>query len=138
MFFLHSYCMHIQNNMYIYLDLFKLKIRSPSTRAYYIMLWSDSHKMAAKSDAFSLTCSPGFLALSRYRSPPCPYNPLVSSLVLELAFHYLLCCFSQVNKHSTCCIVTKSCLTLWDPIDCSMPRFSVLHYLPEFAQTHVH
>jgi len=37
-----------------------------------------------------------------------------------------------------CCLVTKSCLTLCDPMDCSMPSFSVLHYLPEFAQAHVH
>ena len=25
-----------------------------------------------------------------------------------------------------------------DPMDCSMPGFLVLHYLPEFAQVHVH
>ena len=36
-----------------------------------------------------------------------------------------------------CCLVTKSCPTLCNPIDCSMPGFHVLHYLPEFAQTHV-
>ena len=30
------------------------------------------------------------------------------------------------------------CLTLCDPIDCSTPGFPVLHYHPEFAQTHVH
>ena len=36
-----------------------------------------------------------------------------------------------------CCSVTRSCLTLCDPMDCSMPGFPVLHYLPEFAQTHV-
>ena len=28
--------------------------------------------------------------------------------------------------------------TLCDLMDCSMPRFSVLHHLPEFAQTPVH
>ena len=33
--------------------------------------------------------------------------------------------------------VTQSCPTLCDPTDCSMPGFPVLHYLPEFAQTHV-
>ena len=33
--------------------------------------------------------------------------------------------------------VTQSCLTLCDPIDCSTPGFSVLHYLPEFAQIYV-
>ena len=32
----------------------------------------------------------------------------------------------------------QSCLTLFDPMDCSMPGFSVLYYLLEFAQTHVH
>ena len=32
----------------------------------------------------------------------------------------------------------KLCLTLCDPIGCSMPDSSVLHYLPEFAQIHVH
>ena len=38
----------------------------------------------------------------------------------------------------TTCSVAKSCLTLCDPMDCSMPGSSVLHYLPEFAQIHVH
>ena len=28
--------------------------------------------------------------------------------------------------------------TLSDPVDCSMPSFSVHHQLPEFTQTHVH
>ena len=37
-----------------------------------------------------------------------------------------------------CCSVTKSCLTFCGSMDCSMPGFSVLHYLLEFAQTHVH
>ena len=37
-----------------------------------------------------------------------------------------------------CCLVAKSCQTLCDPVDCSMPGYSVLHYLLEFAQIHVH
>ena len=36
------------------------------------------------------------------------------------------------------CSVAKSCLTLHDPMDCGTPGFPVLHYLPEFAQVHVH
>ena len=36
------------------------------------------------------------------------------------------------------CSVAKSSLTVFDPMDCSMPGFAVLHCLPEFAQTHVH
>ena len=37
-----------------------------------------------------------------------------------------------------CCSVTKSCLTLCDPMNCSTPGFPVHHLLPEFAQTYVH
>ena len=33
---------------------------------------------------------------------------------------------------------TQSCLTLCDPMDCSMPGFPVHHQLPELTQTHVH
>ena len=36
------------------------------------------------------------------------------------------------------CSVTESCLTFCDPMNCSTPGFLVLHYLPEFAQIHVH
>ena len=42
------------------------------------------------------------------------------------------------SASSCCCSVTKSCLTLCNPMDYSMPRFLVLHYLLEFAQTDVH
>ena len=37
----------------------------------------------------------------------------------------------------TMCSVNKSCPTLYDPMDCNVPGFPVLHRLPEFAQTHV-
>ena len=36
-----------------------------------------------------------------------------------------------------CCSATKPCLILCNPMNCSMPGFPVLHYFPEFAQTHV-
>ena len=35
-------------------------------------------------------------------------------------------------------LVSQSCLTLCDPMDCSTPGFPVHHQLPELAQTHVH
>ena len=34
--------------------------------------------------------------------------------------------------------VTQSCLTLCDPMDCSMPGLPVNHQLLEFIQSHVH
>ena len=44
----------------------------------------------------------------------------------------------QLGPLICCCSVTKSCPTLCDPMDCSTPGLPVLHYLPEFAQVHVH
>ena len=34
--------------------------------------------------------------------------------------------------------VPRLCLTLYDPMDCSMPGFAVHYQLPELTQTHVH
>ena len=42
------------------------------------------------------------------------------------------------NSVILCCLITVLCPTLGDPRDCSRPGSSVLHYLPEFAQTYVH
>ena len=35
-------------------------------------------------------------------------------------------------------LVTQSCLTLCNPMDCSTPGFPVHHQLPELTQTHAH
>ena len=43
-----------------------------------------------------------------------------------------------MNQRRNCCSVVKLCLTLCNSMDCSTPSFPVLHYLPEFAQTHFH
>ena len=51
-------------------------------------------------------------------------------MVLSYFCHWLYYCCS--------CSVAQSCLTLCDPMTCSTPGFLVLHYLPEFAQTHIH
>ena len=48
--------------------------------------------------------------------------------------HFLLQCV-KVKSESK---VAQSCLTLSDPMDCSLPGSSVHHHLPEFTQTHVH
>ena len=41
-------------------------------------------------------------------------------------------CNNQFNS------VPQLCLTLHDPMDCSMPGFPVHHQLPELVQTYVH
>ena len=63
--------------------------------------------------------------------PPCYYQGWISShcnLIRVFSGFPILnfCC---------CCSVAKLCPNLCDLMDCSMPGFSVLHYLPEYAQT---
>ena len=36
------------------------------------------------------------------------------------------------------CSVSRSCLTLCNPMNCSTPGFHIHHQFPELAQTHVH
>ena len=44
-----------------------------------------------------------------------------------------------LSAYGVCfCSFTKSCSILCSSMDCSTPGFPVLHYLPEFAQIHVH
>ena len=54
----------------------------------------------------------------------------------HLSFSACIWC-SPSYKLPCCCSVAKLCLIFCDPMDCSMPGFPILHYLPEFAQTHV-
>ena len=78
----------------------------------------------------------GKLFLLLFRNWNSPYFSQTSPLILlpKLANGlfvlrlYFLCC----------CSVANSCPILWDPMNCSTPGFPVLHYLPEFAQTHVY
>ena len=48
--------------------------------------------------------------------------------------------FSIISSGTICQFssVAQSCLTICDPMDCSMPGLPVHHQLPEFTQTHVH
>ena len=44
---------------------------------------------------------------------------------------------THTHTHVVCCLVVKSCPTLFDPMNCSTPCLPVHHQLPEFTQTHV-
>ena len=48
-----------------------------------------------------------------------------------------LTCPSRYQKMLLLLWVTKSCLTICGPMDCSTPGFPVLHYFLDFTQTHV-
>ena len=55
-----------------------------------------------------------------------------------LSFLYCIIIRALTLTPFCCCSVVQSCLTLYDPMECSTPGFPVLHQLPELAQTHVH
>ena len=40
--------------------------------------------------------------------------------------------------YGCCCSVAQLCLTVCNPMDCSLPGFPVHDQLPELAQTHIH
>ena len=76
------------------------------------------------------------------------YHPLLP-FAAWVTFRAFLKDHLVVPKHSSqiafvmplgfcCCSFAKLGLTLYDPLDCSVPGFTVLHRLPEFAQIHVH
>ena len=47
--------------------------------------------------------------------------------------------YDWATELSMCCVQSaKLWPILCNPVNCSMPGFPTLHYLPEFAQTHVH
>ena len=55
-----------------------------------------------------------------------------------LSYYNLFVCFNQFSFLENFSSVTESCPTLCNPMDCSMPGFSIHHQLPELAQTHAH
>ena len=62
------------------------------------------------------------------------YNSESGAELLNIKTKYASNSFSAIF----CYLVAKSCLTRCDPMDCSMSGLPVPHYLPEFAQVHVH
>ena len=69
---------------------------------------------------------PPVFSFPEYLFKPLSVLTVVTSFLISLRI--IICC----------CSVTKLCLTLLNPMDCSTPGFPVLHYLLEFSQTHVH
>ena len=64
-----------------------------------------------------------------------PCNEYFYDMICDL---YFICYFNNELLFNLCCSsVAHSSRTLCDPVDCSIPRFPVLHHLPKLAQTHV-
>ena len=74
---------------------------------------------------------------------PFPLKYFILVFVYTLFFYPLKFSFKLTLKLAYCASVqfssvTQSCLTLCNPIDCSMPGFPGHHQLLELTQTHVH
>ena len=66
-----------------------------------------------------------------------PYSPW-GRKKLEMTVIFTLRRLAEVMTNGSSFSVTKSHLTLCITVGCGIPGSSVLHYLLEFAQTHVH
>ena len=55
----------------------------------------------------------------------------------EILFLYYQPCLKRNTKGNQFSSATQSCLTIWDPMDCSRPVLPVHHQLTEFTQIHV-
>ena len=62
------------------------------------------------------------------------HNSLFNNHLCQMKSHFSLLWMVSVQFSS----VAQSCLTLCDPMDCTMPGYPVYHQLPELAQIHVH
>ena len=69
-------------------------------------------------------------------------NVIFKILFNEVCQHFEDLCYSlnQYFPDDLCggCSVAQSCLTLYNPVDCSMPGLPVPHHLLKFAQVHTH
>ena len=77
--------------------------------------------------AYQAPPSMGFSRQEYWSGVPLPSPPHIA---IGLLIRLVYC--------SCCCSITKSCPTLCDPVNCTMPGFPALHYLLELAQTPVH
>ena len=90
------------------------------------MVYSKFHEVAVLHVVVYMCCC-YFLHSSH---SPSPAGSTIPSSVSVSPF--LPCSSVQFSS------VAQSCLTLCDPMDCSMPGLPAHHELPEFTQTHVH
>ena len=90
---------------------------------------------------FHFSCISTFLEIIKHNMPKCCFF-LSSSIIKWL--HWMQQCMHKTFErgchylHSPQFSLSVSeCLTLCNPLDCSMPGFHVHHQLPELTQTHV-
>ena len=118
--------------------------------------WATVHEVTkeldtTKQQSIVLLCHRSEFSLQFFGLFTCFYfNAIVIKKLSSYIFcrtspFYLVFSFNNdlyINRDSfpytCCCSVAKLCLTLRDPMGCSMPGSPVPHHLLEFAQVHVH
>ena len=103
------------------------------------LVHSQLHEASAQSYAYAhrAHCGAASKGLTRMGSAA-SCSGAASSTLSDAGELHLSCSMYVPSFILFCCnSVTKSCPALCSPMDCSAPGFLVLHYLPEFAQTHV-
>ena len=93
-------------------------------------------------------CTPTFIAaqftIARTRKQP--RCLLTDEWIKKLWYMYTMEYYSAIKRTTSESVlssvqfssVTQSCLTLCNPMNCSMPGLPLHHQLPEFTQTHIH
>ena len=66
-----------------------------------------------------------------------PWFSIQVNIDLNMYTHLYTCIHVSIHIHFVV-VQMPSHVRLCDPMDCNTTGFLVLHYLPEFAQTHVH
>ena len=99
---------------------------SPTCKSMHI---SPSHKLRVTRDCAQPRQScPKYTKIYKYKNTAVKFEFQINN-GYNLNMSQILHC---------CCSVIKSCPTICSPMNCTMSGFPAHHYLPEFAQTHVH
>ena len=92
------------------------------------------HFLKSLLTCYFIRCA--FLA-SLFKKTNHPFHSPIYPVFLS-CYIFLCRILDLLSYYCCCCSVTQSYQTLCNPTYCSTPGFLVLHYLLEFAQTHVH
>ena len=126
-------CWHAGFTLLQYLSLFK-KV----TFIYFCSFCATCGILASRPGIKPVPSALEAWSLNHWVTREVPLFQYLLKLPVRLLHGFLPAVFPMSLPLSGCCSVTKSCPTLCNHMNCSMPGFSVLHYLLEFAQTHVY
>ena len=119
----------LQSYIYIYIHLFFSSVLSSSVMSdHFVIPWTIA-RQAPLSVGFSRQEYQSGVSFPSPGDLPHPEIEPGSLASPALAGGFFTIQFSSV---------AQSCLTLCDPMNCSMPGLPVHHQLPEFTQTHIH